>query len=414
MKILVVDIDPTSRWVLRRGLKEHSVMECATLGEARVLLENESFDVVMVSRYLPDGDGFSLLEEFPEHSFVVITSHPAIDRVVDAVKRGALGYVRKPYDLSKVREFLEQIRDRIRKREVTRAGIVLFSVVLRSAVEKLEQAVGEGVPVLVVGERGVGKFTVVSHVLNKKGLSHRVISKPGVRVSDISEAFAMGADYVVVRSLETMEYSQQQVLYRGLTEREVDPRVVFILHDDPVRLLARDLLFSELFGVISRKVVEIQPLRERREEIPLFVEFFRKQWESESGKRAPAFDKEAVDAFVSYFWPGNVRELKERLFGVLDKHAKEEVITTDHLPVELLTGRYQLTFIDRLRGDVRRLLGVEPQLHDLLVSVVERVVLEEALAATGGNKIRAAELVGLHRNTIRNKIKKLFGGKTWI
>ncbi len=412
MRILVVDIDYSTRWVLARGLKEHTVVECTTLREAKLLLENERFDLVFVSRNLPDGDGFSLVGEYPRQAFIVITSNPAIDRVDRALGMGALGYIKRPIDVGRVRDLLSDIKGEL---EVKRhsSGLVLSGVSTRLALDSLERRVEDGGPIFVVGERGVGKLTLVSHVLGKRNAKYEILYRKGLQAQHILKAFDRGAEWVVVTFLERMAPSEQERLGAMLEAGDLPLRIAFLLREEPLRLFSEGLLPSSLLHLSSGNVVEIRPLRERKEEIPIFVEHFRELWEKERDTKSPKFDKSAMDAFLAYHWPGNVRELKERVFSVLDSYSKEERITKEHLPAELVTGSYNFTFIESLRRDVKRLLEKEPQLYDTVVGVVERVLLEEALSASGGNKVKAARLVGLHRNTIRNKLKKLFGGGRW-
>ncbi len=385
MKILVADIDSTTRWFLYRGLKGYGVVECATFEEARFILRNSRFDVVFLSRNFPDGDGFELIKEFRDVNFVVITANPAIDNVSKALRLGAVAYLKKPLELSKVRELVERLKA---PAEPVSEEVVLYSLPVRSAVERMEAYAEEGVPFLVYGEPGVGKRTLVAYVAKRNPQLEMVL-------------------------LDSMCLCRQREIYNGIVSGDVSHCKAFILSGDPEYAFASDRLHEGIYNIISSRAVEIKPLRERREEIPFLVDHFRRLWEKSNGGNAPAFTDEAMDLLKGYSWSGNVSELREVVLGTLDRYGFLESIDVEHLPTELYARAQGFTFVEVLRRDIRNAIGSKEDLHERLIEVVERVLLEEALSITKGNKIKAAQLTGLHRNTIRNKIKKLFGGKAW-
>ncbi len=406
MKILVADIDSATRWLLCRGLKGHVVLECATLEEARFLLKNSRFDVVFLARNFPEGDGFDLIREFPHQNFVILTANPAIDRVSEIVKERGCGYIKKPLDLARVREFLEGIEQK--SGEVSSADdVILYSLPVRTAAEKMESLIRDGLPFMVFGERGVGKRTILKYVLLRMGRDYREVE--GRRLSGLPDA----PSFLIVSGVQRMCPCMQDRLADELLEGRYPSGVAIVVDGDPLGLFREGLLSRGLYGIFSKRSVEVPPLRERREDIPLLVEHFRSRWERERGVGAPVISEEVLEVLKGCGWSGNVEQLKGLLFSMLDRYSFEESLGVAHLPVEILAEKEGFTFLEALRRDVRKLLGIREDLHERVVNVVERVLLEEALARTEGNRVQAARFLGLHRNTIRNKIKKLFGGEVW-
>ena len=411
MKILAVDTDSTARWVLLKGLKEHTVLECSTLSEARFYLNNTSFDVVFLSRHLPDGDGFSLIKEFPDVNFVVFTSNPAIDNVSEAIRAGALGYLKKPIEVSKVKEFLKRLRKQVAQR-VAKEDVIICSTATKSALERIESYIEDGMPFVVYGEKGVGKQTLTGYALERKGRSFWIFNQ-GFSLEDVRSKFSQGYEFLIFRNLSGMCRCMQDTLYASMMAGDVPPRLIFLFEGD---IQGDSVNISpSLFEVLSKRMIGVEPLRSRKEELPFFVELFSQIFKRNTGaRRVPEFSKEVMDLFMAYPWEGNVAELKETVFTMLSNHLGVRKIGLEHVPTELIARSSGFAFVGDLRRDIKKLIGHRSDLYESVLTVVERVLLEEALAYTKGNKIKAANLIGLHRNTIRNKLKKLFGGKVWI
>ena len=412
MRVLIIDSDATSRWLFYRALKEHVVVDCASLEEARVLLKNSSFDVIFLARNLPDGDGFALLDEFRGLSFVVVCINPALERVRDAVAKGAIGYIKKPLDVGKIREFLSRLN--LEEKPDGFETEIVVSGSLISKVQRITSYVSEGMPFLIYGEHGVGKSTLLNHTLISEGVPFKVYDA-NVSMEKVLEAFNGGASYVVLERSDQMCSCFQERLYRCLLNESISPRVVLVFTGDPLNCITEGTFKEELYAFFGSRVLEIEPLRNRKDEIPVFVEHFRHRWQEKEGIEPPRFSEDAMKVLLNYRWPGNLTELKNVLFDTFERlSGVKDVVGVSDLPTELLVSRLDLSFVDSLRRDVRRMIGQHPQVHRIIVDVVERVILEEALAAGGGSRVKAAEVTGLHRNTITNKIKRLFGGVKWI
>ncbi len=411
MRVLVVDSDATSRWLFYRALKEHVVVDCASLEEARVLLKNSSFDVVFVARNLPDGDSFALLDEFKGLSFVVVCINPALERVKDAVAKGAIGYIKKPLDVDKIKEFLSRLK--LEERSEGSESEIVVSGSLISKVQRITSFVSDGMPFLIYGEHGVGKSTLLRHTLVSEGVPFKVYDA-NVSMEKVLEAFNEGARYVVLERFDQVCSCFQERLYRCLLDESISPQVVLVFTGDPLNCVSKGTFKEELYTFFGARILEVEPLRNRKDEIPVFVEHFRHRWQEREGREPPHFSEDAMRVLLNYRWPGNVAELKSVLFDTFDRlFGVKDVVEVSDLPTELLVSRLDLSFVESLRSDVRRMIGQHPQVHRIIVDVVERVILEEALAAGGGSRVKAAELTGLHRNTITHKIKRLFGGVKW-
>lgn len=401
MKILIVDTDPGTRWILRKALKEHTTAEVTSLEEAQIILENESIDAVFTARNLPDGESYSLIEKFPQTSFVIMTANPVIDNLSLALKKGAFGYIKKPFDFNTIEKILDDIKAQKKKHQL-KTSLVIQNIHTVQAFKRIKRYVEEETPFLVVGEAGVGKKSLVEAALSQT-------QKPYIKLKRLEELKRLRTDkhtFLIIEP-ERLTLKEQKELAEFISRETTSTIPIFITREDPFSLFAKGKLREEILKLMTKKIVEVPPLRERRDEIPLIIEKIKTELRRDN---IPQISERAMELIVNYRWPGNITELKEKIKDLLTLE-DIEVIEYFHLPAELLLEGKEINSFEMLRKDIKRLLGKDKNLYDTIINTVERILLEEALSFTEGNQVKAAQLIGIHRNTIRNKIKKLFGGK---
>ncbi len=206
--------------------------------------------------------------------------------------------------------------------------------------------------------------------------------------------------------LAALENGEYLVPGGGFTP--LDARVIATTSGDLPRMVVEGGFNEDLFLRLQTFTVEIPPLRERAEDVPLLAEYFLKRAAGKSKVRGVT--SQAMEALMKYRWPGNVKELKEVIERLVPL-ARGQPISVDLLPLVIRENREQPAFIAYLREEVRRMLKEgEEDIHGKIVGQVEKVLLEEVLSQTQGNQIMASRILGVHRNTVRRKLS-VFGGR---
>ncbi len=406
MRILVVDSDPGTRWILRKALKNHIVIEVISIEEAELILKNEVIHAVFTARYLPDGDSYNLIEKFSDIYFIIMTSNPIIENISLALKKGAYGYIKKPFDFKIIEEVIRDLEERIKYPKETETQLVLHNIHTIRAFKLIKRYTEEGTPFTVFGEEGVGKKSMVKAVLVQ-------LKKPYIFISKHEELYGFikskeKGRFIVIEDINRLPLNTQKAIPKLITEGYLTYNIIFLLKEDPFKLLYEESVPENLFNLLTRKLIEIPPLRERKDEIPIIIENIRENLKKQN-KNIPRISPEAMNALIRYHWPQNIKELKERIIQILS--TDKPVIKYRDLPSEITMDSLEMGSFELLRKEIKKLLGKEKDLYNTVIGAVEKILLEEALSFTKGNQVKAAELIGIHRNTIRNKIKKLFGGK---
>ena len=468
MRVLLVEDDRVARVPLRDDIAEagYDVDEAGSAEEALELLGKKGYDVVVTDLRMPGMDGIELLErikaESPDTEVIVITAYGTVRTAVRAMKLGAYEYLTKPFDNEELLLLLERIR---RMREVMEENVRL-----RRRLEeryRLEDMVGKGhkmqevfrlirtvassdSTVLLQGETGTGK-ELAAHAIHE--LSPRR-NGPFVKVScaalsrELLESELFGhvkgaftsavkdkpgkfelADggTIFLDEVDDIPLELQVKLLRVLQEREfervggtrtirVDVRVIAATKVDLLERVRRGLFREDLYYRLNVVPIRLPPLRERKEDVPLLMEHFLRKLGAEGRIE---MTPEAMKLLMDYDWPGNVRELEnlvERLVvvGAGPKVGPEDLPPEIRSPAPRERGpslEEVLRRQEELERMIRMLGSSEPRLGDAsfeeIVEAKERELITEALRRTGGNKTKAAELLGMKLSTFRDKMKRL-------
>ncbi len=443
--ILIVEDSEITRRTLGHKLK-HSGFECLAAEdglEALEVIERHDVDIVLSDQQMPRMDGIELLGEikarYPDMPFILLTAHGSVTKAVISIKQGADDYLEKPCDpedlVATIRRSLSyrQLSEANKKlKEHLRSQYCFQNIVTRSSAMMKALGLAEKVArapdttVAIYGESGTGKEVLARaiHFAGKR-MENRFVAVNCAGIPSTlfeSELFGhvrgafTGADRdrdgkfelarggtLLLDEVGDMPLDLQAKLLRVLEERtfervgsnkplRADFRLIIATNRDLAELVREGRFRKDLYHRINTFPITLPPLRERREDIPLLVEYFMEQFGKDLGKRLRGVSQKALDVLMGYQWPGNIRELK----NCLERAAiliEDELIRPEHLIIN--TGRVA-------EGDV---VSISLPLNQFtLDNVIDRAI-ETALRLCNNNKSRAAELLNVGRKMFYRRKK---------
>jgi DNA-binding NtrC family response regulator len=454
-RILIIDDERPILMTLEALLTRHGyrteTAATSTLGLRA--MKTKPAALVLLDLQLPDADGLVTLErlkkEFPETQVIILTAHDSLNNAIESIKRGAFHFISKPYaseellslaekalekqsllrETQQLREKTEELEKRLELAE-TRLAPIFQSKAMQQMDELITAMAPSDANVLVTGESGVGKEVVanVIHSRSRRGVKPLVklncAAFPQTMIESELFGYVKGAftgamnDFpgmiaeanegtLFLDEISEMPAELQTRFLRVLQEREYRPlgstrmlkadfRVIAATNRPVAQALAEKRLRSDLYYRLNTFQIEVPPLRQRKEDIPPLVSTFVQRFASQLGKPEPTVAPEAFQKLLDYSWPGNVRELQNAIeYAVV--LSRQGSITVKELPAEI-----QLP--PALQGNHSRAAnrrdGV-PSLED-----VERETILQALSQTHGNKKKAAQILGIQRPTLYNKMKR--------
>lgn len=440
--ILVIDDDESLNRVLEHMLTEdgHRVTTAADGQQGLGLFKKGDFDIVLTDLMMPKFDGMAVLKEVKrlnrETIVIFITAYGTVENAVEACRLGAADYLTKPFSHEQLSFVIEKA---VRMRELLSENIRLQTeltekyrfdnIIGRSArMEEVFQLAGRvaqsDATVLLLGESGTGKELIARAIHYSSPRSeHRFMPINCASIPDNlmeSEFFGhvRGAFTGAVRDKKgkfeiadggtifldevgDLKGELQAKLLRFLQEREVEPvgasepvkvnvRIITATNKDLEKLIKGETFREDLYYRLSVVPILLPPLRERKEDVPLLVDFFLKKYGKE---RTFSVEEGTVKLLMDYDWPGNVREL-ENVIERATVLAHSSTITTDLLPASL-------------RDRTPRDFGLEIPSGDIPLAELEKQAILAALERTGWNKTRAAESLEIPRHVLLYKMKKL-------
>jgi DNA-binding NtrC family response regulator len=443
-RILVVDDTPTALEILTRtlGAYGYAVSAAASVADAVSALDAGSFDVVLTDYRMPGASGMDLVrhvrENLPGTGVVMVTGYGSIQGAVSAVKLGVDEYLAKPFTDEELLASVRRAREAGAARRVAgrsaaadpnaagpARGIIGGSEAMRKVRSAIERAARSTAAVLVMGESGTGK-ELAARAIHYAG-ARAAAAFVAVNVSAIPEPLAESELFGYVKgaftgALETragffqaadggtlfldevggMAPGIQAKLLRALQDHEitmvgarrsanVDARVIAATNQDLAALVRRGVFREDLYYRLNVLAIDLPPLRERGDDILELAGHFLVLFARESGREPPRFTRRAIAALRRHAWPGNVRELANLVQRLVVMTEGPEIDAAD-LPSLLRFA------VDPGRGVSRTLAEVEAE-H-----------VRAVLAAASGNRTRAAEILGIDRKTLGQKLRKSGGG----
>lgn len=445
--ILVVEDDPA---LLRLVVDEleasgRRVVACATLDEARTELRRKLPDLVVTDLRLPDGHGMELVGELMARedrpAIIVVTAFGSVRQAVEALQAGADDFLTKPLDLDHflicVDRVLEtrQLRDEVtRFRRISSAGESfhgLFgrSAAMRTLFDQLRVIARAQGPVLVNGESGTGKELVAraihaeseradgpflavncagvpQELMESEFFGHAAGAFTGARTARRGLLQQANGGTLLLDEIGEMPLALQAKMLRALqdgsirpvgqdTEEQVDVRIVAATHRDLAQRVADGEFREDLYYRLETFALSVPALRERDDDVELLAQRFLASFAAGQARPARGFSPDALAALRAYPFPGNVRELQNAVERAV-AFCPTETVEPQHLPERLLKPVTAVATPSAPRGDGGLLDGpVMPTLDEVQQRYVRRV-----LAEVGGNRRRAAALLGIGRRTL--------------
>jgi two-component system response regulator GlrR len=438
-RILVVDDDPSLLTLLQMRLKSlgYAVTPCGTGEAALNRAHEEPYDFAILDLRLPDLDGLGLMEELhlldSNLPVLILTAHGCIPNAVEAMQKGAYGYLTKPFDDKELSASIDRaLAQKRMSQEIQRLQMLvnelygMDKVVARSSemqalLQQVARVAGTDTTVCISGETGTGKeviarvihcnsprrekpFVAVNCAAIPEGLfeselfGHLKGSFTGAHQNKQGLFHAADKGTLFLDEIGEMPLSLQGKLLRAIQQREILPIGAQIPSKVDVRILAatnRDLeqgvregrFREDLYYRVQVVPLWIPPLRERRQDIPSLTQFFLKQSTSRLNKPIRGFTPEAMQAMVTYSWPGNVRELENVIERAVVMSAQ------DMISLELLSLNPGKT-----QGTIQPLTEAKESF--------EREYLRDLLGATEGNISRASKIAGRYRADFYKLLKK--------
>ena len=461
-RVLIADDEDGLRWVLEKGLRQagYEVTAVRDGDEALRAFSDAPFDLVFLDIRMPGTDGLTVLAKLRalagDAHVIVMTAHGTMETAIQAMQRGAYDYLAKPFDLDEVlllaeralaagRLTQEVARLKTGLQEVWEFGALIGRHPRMQEVYKtIGRIAASDVTVLLRGESGTGKELVaraIHHYSRRAGRPFVAVSSaaiPGTLLESELFGHERGAftdakerklgklelahgGTLFLDEIGDMPSELQTKLLRALQERtiervggqeslRIDVRVLAATNRDLETMMREGRFREDLFYRLNVVTVTLPPLRERRRDVPLLVEHLLAKYAMELGERGVA--PEALDRLVGHDWPGNVRELENVVQRAMVM-ATSGVILPEHLPIGPVSAAASVAIDATLEEIIERKLlecvrglreHASANLYDLMVGLVEKPLLRAVLRETGGNQVRAAQILGINRNTLRKKL----------
>jgi two-component system response regulator AtoC len=450
--VLVVEDDEDLRRTVCESLEAagFAAAESADAKDAIERLKGFAYDGLVTDLNLPDGTGMDVLEEalsrYPQIRAVVVTGFGGVAEAVTAIKRGAVDFLIKPFQLTQLARVLEASIDQMRLREENaelRAqlrdrfrfdSIIGRHSTMRQLFGTLEQVAPTNSTVLLIGETGTGKELIARTIHhNSPRADHKFVGFNAAAIPEsLAEAELFGhakgaftgavnarvgrfelADggTLFIDEVASMSLPLQAKLLRALQEREVerlgeskstkvDIRVIAATNSDLKQLVKDGSFREDLFYRLNVIPVRLPALRARREDIPLLAHYFVNKSCTENGIPSRPISQEALKLLMAYDWPGNIRQLENAIEHAVAMSMAASDIGPEALPEEVRS---------RASSALVQTVSIPDEGLDFsaIMTQLERELLVRSLEKTGGNKRQAARLLNLSRTTFLDKLQRL-------
>ena len=464
-RILVVDDEESIRFTLKKALEREGYgVVLAKDGEEGVRMALKvSVDLALLDVRLPRLDGLEALarikEARPSLPVIMMTAYGTLPIAIEAMKRGAYDYITKPFDVEELSlligrafevqalaEEVSRLREGL-KEQFDFGGVVGQSQGMQEVFKLVGKVAQSDITVLILGESGTGKELIARAI----HYHSRRLGRPFVAVNcaaipkELLESELFGHEKgaftgatslkrgkfelaeggtVFLDEVGDMDLSLQAKILRVLQEHEiervggegpipVDVRIIAASNQDLKVAVERKAFREDLFYRLNVVTIPLPPLRERKEDIPLLVDHFLKQYAKGQGEEPKVLSQEALELLYQHDWPGNVREL-ENVVKRACVLASTPLILSEHLPPHLQAREgleeagWEGSLPSWVTLELKRLGGrKDGELYAHFLNAVEGPLFQEVLRRTGGNQVKAAKLLGINRNTLRKRLKEL-------
>lgn len=446
--IAVVDDESESLASISRALRKVGY-EVLSFEDGETALQQieacKNVDLFVSDLKMPRVDGVQLLKKIREVNleagFLIVTGHGTVETAVEALQSGADDYILKPLDLfelrDRVRKILENRRPRnelrhLRRQMLEHLGtdkIIGQSAVMQELLKQSATVAPTRSTLLLLGESGTGKDLLAQTIhensprrkenflpLNCAALSASLLeselfgfekgSFTGAMERRVGKLELADRGTLFLDEIGEMPLEMQVKLLRFLETREImrvggnvaiklDVRLMAATNRDLSRAVEKGIFRSDLYFRLKVVTLHVPPLRERQEDIPLLVSHFVQQFSSEHDKTVSQVSPKAMEVLVRYSWPGNVRELKN-LIENLVVFSTGRILDLEDLPADITT---------QINKPSTQPDQSVPLFEDLKMEAIEKQAIVKALEKTGGNRLKASQLLGIGLRTLQKKLK---------
>jgi two-component system, NtrC family, response regulator HydG len=436
--VLVVDDVADTVEAIQRNLASegYTVYVATGVAEALTIIDGTAIDLVITDYRMPKLSGLDLVRHVrancKDTEIMMITGYPSVAGAVQAVKNGAEEYLPKPFTDVELLAAVRRALDKLHRRRLGKTphvplpssphGLIGESEAMHKVTSEIAKVAATTATVLITGESGVGKELVARAIhysspratgpfvpINCGGIPESLLESElfgyvkgaFTGATESRAGFFQTADggTIFLDEISETSLNMQVKLLRVLQDHEVymvgsnrtrkiDVRVLASTNKSLPRLVEKGLFREDLYFRLNVVSIEVPPLRERGDDVALLIHHFASRFSERLGKPLPRFSDEAFRALQNYSWPGNVRELENTIHRLLVMSESETVGVPD-LPAPM-------RFTATRQQDLTRTLAQ-----------VEAEYIRNVLASVGGAKTKAAEILGVDRKTLREKLRKL-------
>src|SRR5437763_624368 len=469
LRLLSVDDEEAAGYGMRRALETFGsdIAEAGSAESARTLMRERDFDLLLLDVNLPGISGIEFLNQIQNESetnkteaplIVIITAHGSERLAVQAVKSGAHDYLAKPFELDDLRLVVKNALETIRLRRENRSlrrrieietsqrgALIGNSDAMQRVRAMIDKVADTDATVLVRGESGTGKELVARELhersstrstgafvaVNCAALPHELIESElfghekgaftGAAARRKGKFEQANGGTLFLDEIGDMSANVQAKLLRALEERRmerlggdesipVDVRIVSATHRALEEEIAEGNFRADLFYRLRVVTMDIAPLRERREDIPLLATAVARQAADRHGLPERPLDRDALRKLIDYDWPGNARELKNVIERAASMSEGNELNA-----IELGDQPAAKPLVTRVEGSTNGNLSV-PYTSDFRDDrrEFERRYIARCLEESGGNVTRAASILGMHRQSLQHKLRELGLGRRYV
>ncbi len=464
-RVLVADDEESIRFVLKKAMEKKGYsVELAEDGiQALEKIKGERYSLIFMDIMMPGESGLDILTKVTDTPVIIMTAQDTMKNAVEAMKRGAYDYITKPFDIEEVNILAARAINAWKlskevaelKREIKGKYAVGGEIVGKSeAMKQLYKVIGKvsasDLTVLIQGESGTGKELIARAIhyhsnrssgpfiavnssaipkdlLESEFFGHEKGAFTGAHEKKIGKFEVADGGTLFLDEIGDMPVDLQAKILRVIQEKEfervggnkpirADVRIVTATNRNLETAIREGRFREDLYYRLNVVPIIVPPLRERKGDISLLVEHFLRRFRDELDVEEKGMTPEAMRILNSYEWPGNVRELENTVKRAMVMSSGSKILPED-LPTAIFgephvkAARFKSldelweeklkTFVDK--GDCLKM----KDLYDLVIKQVERPLLRFILEKTNGNQVKASEILGINRNTLRKKLTEL-------
>lgn len=442
-RILIIDDEKNMRWAIKKALEKEGYMlyEAANGQEGLEKLEEIYPDLILLDLRMPVMDGIEALQRIKEINegipVIMLTAHGTMESAVEAMKLGAIDYISKPFDIEELKiqikksldvgELKEQVsylREELEKN--TGKTIIGESPKMQEVLKIVERVANTNATILVLGESGTGKEVIANAIhynsdrrdkpyvkVNCGAIPENLIESElfgyekgaftGATARKIGKFERARGGTIFLDEVGELDLAMQVKLLRVLQEKEfervggnevvkIDIRVIAATNRDLLKMVQEGSFREDLYYRLNVIPIQIPPLRDRKEDIPLLIEYFLDRYGKDIGRKNMSISREAQEKLITYKWNGNIRELE----NVVERMAilsQENIIKVENLPREI-------AYSEIVEEEI-----LLPQ-EGICIEDLERSLILQALERTEYNQTKAAKLLGMSRHTLLYRMEK--------